>query len=212
MALEEWTTYSTNRRWSCSKKNPCWRQCRYYIFKNNLHFLHFWRIEMLKVGWPDCLKAHIHFLPDKMGSFQTLDKQPNHSSLSSLELCQEGLLYFNTHLSSTLNKFKTQIKQRFCFLPPNTWSILHTLVSQHIYLWVYFTPSNILLWLLTKENTKVIFISFCPSALKTKTGSWTNKDICTYEDNEAKYLKLGGPENEECSYVEKNSPRPSTSF
>ena len=109
------------------------------------HFLHFWRIEMLKVGWPDCLKAHIHFLPGKMGSFQTLNKQPNHSSLSSLELSQEGLFYFNTHLSSTLNKYKTQIKQRFCFLPPNIWPILHTLVSQHTYLWVYFTPSNILL-------------------------------------------------------------------
>lgn len=145
MALDEWTIYSTNPRWSCSKKNPCWRQCQYYIFKNNFHFLHFWRIEMLKVGWPDCLKAHIHFLPGKMGSFQTLNKKPNHSSLSSLELSQEGLFYFNTHLSSTLNKYKTQIKQRFCFLPPNTWPILHTLVSQHTYLWVYFTPSNILL-------------------------------------------------------------------
>lgn len=37
------------------------------------------------------------------------------------------------------------------------------------------------------------------------------QDICTYEDNEAKYLQLGGPENEECSYGE-NSPRPSISF
>lgn len=66
-------------------------QCLYYIFKNNLHFLHFWGTEMLKAGWLDCLKAHIHFLPRKMGSFQILDKDPNHSALLGLELSQEGL-------------------------------------------------------------------------------------------------------------------------
>lgn len=38
------------------------------------------------------------------------------------------------------------------------------------------------------------------------------QDICTDEDNEAKYLQLGGSENEECPYVEKNSPRLSISF
>lgn len=46
---------------------------------------------MLKAGWLDCLKAHIHFLPRKMGSFQILDKDPNHSALLGLELSQEGL-------------------------------------------------------------------------------------------------------------------------
>lgn len=39
-----------------------------------------------------------------------------------------------------------------------------------------------------------------------------DQDIRTDKDNEAKYLQLGGSENEECSYVEKNSPRPSISF
>lgn len=90
VALNRWTAHSTRPQGNCNKKNPCSMQCLYYIFKSNLHFLHFWGIEMLEAGWLDCLKVYIH-LPPCLGSFQVLDKHSNHSALLSLELSPQGL-------------------------------------------------------------------------------------------------------------------------
>lgn len=135
---------------------------------------------MLKPGWSDCLKAHIHFFPGKMGPFRILDQQPK--PLCPFQFGAESRGgYFNEHLSSTLSKYKTQIKQKVILqlilllqIPDN----FFILVSQHVW-----TGGFWVLWhstvMVCERNAEVTFISFCPSVLKTKIG-YMNWQIHVY--------------------------------
>lgn len=76
--------------------------CIFYIFGG---------IETLKVWWLDYLKARIHFLPCTRWAFSR--SWPGTQTTLPFSLWSWVKRdYFNTHLCSTLNKYKTQIKQK----------------------------------------------------------------------------------------------------